>query len=155
MNVSAGILDFLYVRWPKNLELVESLVMVIRTRSFFIISNYSDYMMLLGKWLLSHDCTRTNFVFAWSRDWTTLLPLKLSLASIFNSVDFWSSMSCIVLDCELSKKNGKCYKRVGSFYWRECSVILFSSSKKYKPTGESFWGTKNLYWTVWDSRSLD
>ena len=27
-------------------------------------------------WLLLHDWTRTKFMFAWSRDWTTLLPLR-------------------------------------------------------------------------------
>ena len=31
--------------------------------------------------------------------------VKLFLHSIFNSVDFWSSMSCIVLDVELTDKN--------------------------------------------------
>ena len=33
------------------------------------------------------------------------LYIKLFLPSIFNSADFWSSMSCIVLDFELADKN--------------------------------------------------
>ena len=41
------------------------------------------------------------------------LSVKLLLPSIFNSVDFWSSMSLIVLDFVLVDKNGK--KEVGLF----------------------------------------
>ena len=33
------------------------------------------------------------------------LHVKLFLPSVLNSVDFWSSMSCIVLDIELTEKN--------------------------------------------------
>ena len=52
MHVSVGILEFLYVRWTKNLNLVEPLVMGSRTwSSYFVISKYLDYtqnyMMLL------------------------------------------------------------------------------------------------------------
>ena len=51
-HVSVGIRDFLYVRWTKNLNLVEPLVMGTRTWSFyFVISEYlnytQNYMMLL------------------------------------------------------------------------------------------------------------
>ena len=35
------------------------------------------------------------------------LYVKIFLPSIFNSVDFWSSMSCIVLDIELTEKKTK------------------------------------------------
>ena len=42
-------------------------------------------------------------MFVWSRNGTTLLPLgELFLPSIFNSMEFRSSMSCIVLDIELA-----------------------------------------------------
>ena len=41
------------------------------------------------------------------------LYVNLYLPSIFNSVDFWSSMSCIVLDIELADKN--LYKDLGVF----------------------------------------
>ena len=33
-------------------------------------------------WLLLHDWTRTKFMFAWSRDWTTLLPLRINLSTL-------------------------------------------------------------------------
>ena len=41
------------------------------------------------------------------------LYVKLFLPSILNSVDFWSSMSCIVLDIELTEKNRN--KELGFF----------------------------------------
>ena len=45
--VSVGILDFLYVRWTKNLNLVEPLVMETRTWTlFFATPKYLDYMQL-------------------------------------------------------------------------------------------------------------
>ena len=58
----------------------------------------------IGKslWLLFHDWTRTKFLCAWSRNWTTLSLLKLFLPFIFKSADFGSSMFCIVLDTELA-----------------------------------------------------
>ena len=59
----------------------------------FVISNYLDYMqyymMLLEQcghivvksYLLLLDWTRTKFKFAWSRAWTTLLPLRKTLSN--------------------------------------------------------------------------
>ena len=45
-------------------------------------------------------------MFAWSRDWITLLPLrKTVLPSIFNSVGLLSGMSCIKVDIELADVN--------------------------------------------------
>ena len=44
-------------------------------------------------------------MFARSRDWITLLPLcKILLPSNFNSVDFYSSMSLLVLDIDRTEK---------------------------------------------------
>ena len=52
MHVSVGFLDFLYVTWTKNSNLVEPLAMGTSTWSFyFVISKYLDYtqnyMMML------------------------------------------------------------------------------------------------------------
>ena len=52
MHVSVGILVFLYVKWAKNLNLVDSLVMeTLIWTLFFVTPKYSDYtqyyMMLL------------------------------------------------------------------------------------------------------------
>ena len=53
---------------------------------------------MIGRWtnscLLGHV---TGLLFC--------LYVKLFLPSVFRSVDFWSSMSCIVLDVELTEKN--------------------------------------------------
>ena len=52
MHVSVGILEFLYMRWTKNLNLVDSLVMeILISIMYFVTPKYSDYtqyyMMLL------------------------------------------------------------------------------------------------------------
>ena len=54
------------------------------------------------------------------------LLVKLFLLSILNFLDFWSSMSCIVLDIELTGMN---VVRNWGFKSCEWSAILFSSSK--------------------------
>ena len=119
MHVSVGFLYFLYLRWTKSLNLVELLVTGTRTWSFhFVVSKYLDYthyyMILLEQYghIVVKDLAtviwldRTKFMFARWRDWITLLPLRKNLLpSIFNSVDFWNSMSLIVLDVELTDKN--------------------------------------------------
>ena len=61
-------------------------------------------------------------MFARPRDWTTLLPLKkLFLPSIFNSVDFRSSMSCILLEYELANKN----------VIKKCGVLIDDKDQEY------------------------
>ena len=50
------------------------------------------------------------------------LYVKIFLPSIFNSVDFWNTMSCIVLDIELTEKN--IFKELGLYF--EGSVQGFS-----------------------------
>ena len=78
------------------------------------------------------------------------LYLKLFLLSIFNSVSFWSSMSCIVLDNQLSDE-----KVIGSFYEWECSGNFISlHQKKYKRT-KALWCTRNVNEIVSNSGSLD
>ena len=52
MYVSVGILDFLYMRWTKKFNLVDSLVMELLIWTlYFVTKKYSDYaqyyMMLL------------------------------------------------------------------------------------------------------------
>ena len=57
------------------------------------------------------------------------LYVKPFLPSIFNSFDFWSSMSFIELDVELADTN-VFRERIGSFYWWQRSGTLIPSSKK-------------------------
>ena len=55
------------------------------------------------------------------------LYVKLFLPSIFNSVDFWCSSSCFVLDIELTEKKTK-FRNVG-FFWRFCTRIFILSTR--------------------------
>ena len=52
------------------------------------------------------------------------LYAKLFLPSIFNAVDFWSSMSSIVLDIELTEKN--IFKELGFFWWLSTRIFILS-----------------------------
>ena len=58
------------------------------------------------------------------------LYVKLSLPSIFNSVDFWSSMFCIVLDVELTDKN--VIKELGVFIDGSLQKFSFRPHKDFQ-----------------------
>ena len=80
--------------------------------------------------------------------------VKISVPSIFNSVDFLSSMSCfVVLDIGLEDRN--IIKELGVFADGKVQGYSFRHPKKYKPTKQIFWCTKNLYGIVWNSGRLD
>ena len=81
------------------------------------------------------------------------LYLELFLPSIFNSVDFWTSVSCIVLDIELAYKNNN--KDLGVFNDGKGKGYSFQPPKNYKPTKQSFWCTRNFHGIVWNSGRLD
>ena len=164
MQVSVGILDFYYVRWTKNLNLVEPLVMGTRNWNFcVVISKYLDYtqyyMVLLEQcvrivakvqatatWL--HEDQIHVCLVSW-QDYCFCLYVKLFVPSIFKSVDFWSSMSCIVLDIELADKNF--IKELGVFFDGRVQGYSFRPPKTYKPTKQSFWCTRILHEIVWNS----
>ena len=81
------------------------------------------------------------------------LYVELFRPSIFNSVDFWSSMSCIVLDIELTDKN--VIMELGVFTDGKVQGYSFRPPKKYKPTKQAFWCKRNLHGIVWNSGRLD
>ena len=81
------------------------------------------------------------------------LYVKLFLPSIFNSVDFLSSMSCIVLDIEPAAKN--VVKELGVFIDGKVQGYSFRPPKNYKPTRQAFWCTRTLHGIVWNSGRLD
>ena len=167
MHVSVGILDFLHLRWIKNINLVEPLVSVTRTWILFChfkVSRLhsrlfdaagavklqsgkdSGYRYMIGRGpfssLLDHV---TGLLFC--------LYVKHFLPSFFNSVDFWSSMSCIVLDIETEVLNG--VKELGGFSDGKVQGYSFRPVKKYKPTKQEFWCTRNLHASVWNTGCLD
>ena len=89
--------------------------------------------------------------------------VQLFLPSIFNSVDFRSSMSCIVIDFELTDKNF--IKKLGVFIEGKIQGYSFCPPKKYKGysfcpprkykrTKQAFWCTKILHRIVWNGRRL-
>ena len=93
-------------------------------------------------------------MFAWSRDWTTLLPLRKNLSTLhFNSVDFRNSISCIVLDIELTDKN--VVKELGVFIDGSIQGFSFCLPKSYKPNKQTTWNTKLLHGIAWSSGKLD
>ena len=81
------------------------------------------------------------------------LYVKLFLPSIFNSADFWTSTSCIVLDIELAEKN--IIKELGVFVDGNVQGFSFRPPKKYKPTKQAFWCTRNLHGIVWNTARSD
>ena len=81
------------------------------------------------------------------------LYVKLFLPSIFNSVDFWSSMSCIVPDIVLADEN--VFKELGVFIDGKGQGYSFYPPKLYKPRKQAFWWTRNLHCNVWNSGCLD
>ena len=81
------------------------------------------------------------------------LYVKLFLPSIFNSVDFWSSISCILLVIELPHKNF--IKEIGVFIDGKFQGYSFRPPKKNKPTNKAFWCKRNLDGIVWNSWRID
>ena len=81
------------------------------------------------------------------------LYVKLFLPSIFNSVDFWSSMFCIVLDVELTDKN--VLKELGLSIDGSVQRFSFCPPKAFKPNKQTSWNTKHPHGIAWSSGKLD
>ena len=81
------------------------------------------------------------------------LYVKIFLPSIFNSVDFWSSMSCIVLDIELTETN--IIKELGLYFDGSVQGFSFCPPKSFKPNKQTTWNTSHLHGIAWSSGKLD
>ena len=81
------------------------------------------------------------------------LYVKFFLPSFFNFVDFWKSMSLIVLDIELTKR--KIFKELGLYFDGSLKRFPFCPPKTFKPNKETTWNTSHLHGTAWSSGSLD
>ena len=79
--------------------------------------------------------------------------VRLFLPSFFNSVGFWSSMYCIVLDIDLADEN--VFKELGVFCDGKVQGYAFRPPKKYKLTKPAFWCTRNLHGIACNSGRLD
>ena len=120
MHFSDGILDFIYVRWTKNFDFGGTLgygdsYLELLFRHFKVFRLHAilhdaagavqaqsgeghGYCYMIGRGpnsCLLGDVTGLLFCFY----------EKIFLPSIFTSVDFWNSMSLVVLDVELTEKN--------------------------------------------------
>ena len=81
------------------------------------------------------------------------LYVKLSLTFIFNSVDFLSSMSCVVLDIELTEKN--IIKELGNFIDGSVQGFSLCPPKTFKQNEQKTWNTNHLHGTAWSCLYLD
>ena len=79
--------------------------------------------------------------------------VKIFLPSIFNSVDFWNSMSFIVLDIELTEKN--IIKELGLYIDGSVQGFSFCPPKSFKPNKQTTWNTSHLHGIAWISGKLD
>ena len=81
------------------------------------------------------------------------LYVKIFLPSIFNSVDFWNSMSLNVLDIELTEKH--IIKELGLYIDGYLQGFSFCPPKTFKPIKQTTWNTSHLHGIAWSSGKLD
>ena len=79
--------------------------------------------------------------------------VKLFLPSFFNSVNFRNSMSCIVLDIELTEKN--IITVLGLFIDGSVQGFSFCPPKIFKPNKQTTWNRSHLHGIAWSSGKLD
>ena len=79
--------------------------------------------------------------------------VKLFLPSIFDSVNFLSSMSLIVLDIELTEKIT--IQKLGLFIDGSIQGFSFCPPKTFKPNKQTTWNTSHLHGIAWSSGKLD
>ena len=81
------------------------------------------------------------------------LYVKIFQPSIFKSVDFWSSMSPIVLIIELTEKN--IIEELGLYIDGSLQGFSFCPPKTFKPNKQSTWNTSHLHGIAWSIGKLD
>ena len=81
------------------------------------------------------------------------LYVKIFLSSIFILIDFWTSMSLIVLDIELTEKNVS--KELGLFIDGSVQGFSFCPPKTFKPNKQTTWNSNHLHRIAWCSGKLE
>ena len=81
------------------------------------------------------------------------LHVKIFLHSIFISIDFWKSMSCIVLDKELTEKI--IIKELGLLIDSSPQGFSFCPPKTFKHNKQTEWNTGHLHGSTRSSRKMD
>ena len=93
-------------------------------------------------------------MFARSRDWTTRLPLRKTLSALH--FQLCRLLKQYVLHCTRYWAGGwKRCKELGVFIDGKVQGYSFCPPKKYKPTKQAVWCTRNLHGIVWNSGRLD
>ena len=92
-------------------------------------------------------------MFAWSLHWITFLPLRRTRSSFhFQLCRLSKQYVCILLDIGLTDIN--VIKELGNFIDGKVQGYSFRPPKKYKPTKQAVWCTRNLRGIVWNSGRL-
>ena len=81
------------------------------------------------------------------------LYVKLFLPSILYSVDFWNSVSCIVLDIEITEKN--IIKELGFYIDGALQGFSFCPPKSFTPNKQTIWNRNYLHRIAWSSGKLE
>ena len=81
------------------------------------------------------------------------LYVKIFLPCIFNSIDFRTSMSLIVVDIELTEKN--VIKKLGLLFDGSLQGFSFCPPKTFKPNKQTTWNTNHLHGIAWSSGKLE
>ena len=93
-------------------------------------------------------------MFAWSRDWNTLLPLRKNLSTLhFQLRRLLKQYALLVLDIELTEKN--IVKELGLFIDGSLRGFSFCPPKIFKPNKQTTWNTSHLHGIAWSSGKLD
>ena len=93
---------------------------------------------------------------AWSCDWVLFcLCVKIFVPSILNSVDFWNSMSLVLLDLELTEK--EIFKELGLFLMapEKDFHVLHQELINLKPNKQTTWNKFHLHGNPWNSGKRD
>ena len=93
-------------------------------------------------------------MFAWSRDWNTLLPLRKTLSTLhFQLCRF---LKQYVFDCARNKlTETNVFKELGLFIDGSVQGFSFCPPKAFKPNKQTTWNTKHLHGIAWGSGELD
>ena len=79
--------------------------------------------------------------------------VKIFLPCFFNSVDFWNSLSCIVLDIVLTEK--VILKELGLYIDISVQGFWFCPPKSFTPKKQTTWNTVHLHGIAWSRRKLN
>ena len=146
---------------------MEPLVMKTRNWSFFfVISKFLDYtqfyMMLLeqcGQIVVKDLATviwldEAKFLLAWSRDCTTLLPLRKILSTVRFHLRRLLKQYCF--DCISYRAKGEnIITELGLFIHGSLQGFSSCPRKTFKPEKQTTWNTSQLHGIAWSSGKLD